>query len=341
MKKSILIVLTGSLGDIARALCLPARIKGHLPQSRITWLVENRWKDLVADHPYIDTVLVFERTWRIQPAAKILGRLRSGRYDITLDLQRILKSGLLSLASGADRRIGFHPRNAKEMNWLFNNEHIGFFDDRLPKLQHYLKFAEHLGATGATQLDFGLEPGCLSDAAAEHLAEKRPYIAVVTGSSWPSKDWHPQGYIELIGRILSRGTHRVVLLGDRTQAHTARELCDRLPTTGVVNMVDRTSIRALTAILAAADAAVGPDTGTGHLAAATRTPYVTLMGPTEPGRVAPSGSEDYVVRGKAPCMPCRKATCAHPEHDCMKTIGAAAVMDMLEVALAQRRRSPR
>ncbi len=71
--------------------------------------------------------------------------LRQDRFDITLDLQRILKSGFFSLLSGAGRRIGFHRRNAKEFNWIFNNEHIAYFSDDLPKIRHYLKFTEYLG----------------------------------------------------------------------------------------------------------------------------------------------------------------------------------------------------
>ncbi len=36
---SILIILMGSLGDVARGLCLVSHIKKNLPESRITWLV--------------------------------------------------------------------------------------------------------------------------------------------------------------------------------------------------------------------------------------------------------------------------------------------------------------
>jgi hypothetical protein len=40
---SILIILMGSLGDVARGLCLVSHIKKNLPESRITWLVEPKW----------------------------------------------------------------------------------------------------------------------------------------------------------------------------------------------------------------------------------------------------------------------------------------------------------
>lgn len=334
MTLSFLIVLTGSLGDIARALCLPAHLKAHFPGCRLSWLVDSRWKELITDHPHIDRLVVFEKAWRYSAVADVLRQLNRDRYDITLDLQRIFKSGLLSRASGARRRIGFHPRNAKEMNWLFNNEHIGYQQDSLSKLQHYLKFCEHLGLSPPKHLDFGL-------ASASQRPDRdhpihSPYIAVVMGSSWPSKNWHLAGYRELILKILASERYTVVLLGDRNHTVSARKLKDQLPPESVIDMVNRTSIGELVNILDKSDAALGPDTGSGHLAAAVGTPYVTLIGPTLPERVAPHGCEHLVVKGSPPCSPCAKKKCPEPRYGCMENIGADAVFDKLEAALNQR-----
>ncbi len=142
---SILIILMGSLGDVARGLCLVCQIKANLPQSRVTWLVEPKWSELVRLNRQIDRVIIFKRAWRLSAVWQLFKDLRQDHFDITLDLQRILKSGFFSLLSGARRRIGFNRRNAKEFNWIFNNEHIGYFSDDLPKIRHYLKFTEHLG----------------------------------------------------------------------------------------------------------------------------------------------------------------------------------------------------
>jgi ADP-heptose:LPS heptosyltransferase len=334
MTVSFLIVLTGSLGDIARALCLPAHLKAHFPGCRLTWLVETRWQALVSGHPHIDRSVVFEKVWRYSAAAKVLKQLNRDKYDIALDLQRIFKSGLLSRVSGAGRRIGFHPRNAKEMNWLFNNEHIGYQKDHLSKLRHYLKFCEHLGLPPPQRLDFGL--ASVSQRSSRDPAIRSPYIAVVMGSSWPSKNWHLAGYRELILKILASNRHAVVLLGDRNQAGFAGKLKDQLPPESVTDLVNRTSIGELVGILGRANAALGPDTGSGHLAAAVGTPYVALIGPTLPERVAPHGCEHLVVKGSPPCSPCAKKRCPEPRYGCMENISADAVFDKLEAALNQR-----
>jgi ADP-heptose:LPS heptosyltransferase len=333
MTTSILIVLSGSLGDIARALCLPAHLKTHFPESGLAWLVEERWADLIAGHPHIDRTVTFRRAWRVEAVTDVIAQLKRESYDISLDLQRIFKSGLLSLASGATRRIGFHPRNSKEMNWIFNNEHIGYQSENTSKLQHYLKFCEYLGLSPPERLDFGMRPQL--PGAFRNQAFSSPYISVVMGSSWPSKNWHLEGYAELITKVLSAGRYDVLLLGVRDQAKTAEMLEKRLQSASVVNLVDRTSIRELLYILSKAEAAVGPDTGSGHLAAAVGTPYVTMVGPTTPERIAPYGCEHLTVRS-SPCAPCVKRACARPQYDCMGSISANAVFDKLEVALGQR-----
>jgi len=113
---SILVILMGSLGDVARGLCLVDHIKMNLPRSRVTWLVEPKWSELVRLNQQIDRMIIFKRAWRLSALWELFKDLRRGHYDITLDLQRILKSGFISLLAGAKRRIGFHRRNAKEFN---------------------------------------------------------------------------------------------------------------------------------------------------------------------------------------------------------------------------------
>ena len=331
MTTEILIVLTGSLGDVARALCLPAHLKKHLPNSRISWLVEEKWRDLISEHPHVDRTIIFRRVWRVGTATDLVSQLRKQAYDISLDLQRIFKSGLMSLASGAKRRIGFHRRNTKEMNWIFSNEQISYQNENLSKLKHYLEFCKHLGLPDPESLDFGLRSPQTFSSPMASLQE--PYIAIVVGSSWPTKDWHLQGYHELIEKILTIQRYQVVLLGDQTQIKAAGQLQDLCRSELVINLVGRTSLGNLVSILGKADVVIGPDTGSGHLAAAVGTPYVTLIGPTDADRVAPYGCEHLVVKGDVPCSPCVKKKCAEPQYDCMRAISAAAVFDMLKVAL--------
>ena len=325
----------GSLGDVARGLCLVSHIKKNLPRSRVSWLVEHKWADLVRCHGQIDRIIVFQRAWRISAIWQLYKDLNREHFDITLDLQRILKSGFFSMLSGAARRIGFHRRNSKELNWIFNNEHIGYHSDTLPKIQHYLKFTEHLGLPAAAALEFGFSSLMADEASCRIVAASmQPFVAVVLGASWESKDWSFEGYLALIRHILSTLKLKVVLLGDDSCIELAENLNRSVDLPGLINLTGKTSLIELAAVLKKAAAGVGPDSGPGHLAAAVGTPFVSLFGPTSPKRTAPFGYEDLVVTSSIACAPCYRKQCPEHHRQCMVRIESSQVAEKLTKALA-------
>ena len=333
---SILIILMGSIGDVARGLCLVSHIKTHLPDSRVTWLVEPICSGVVRLHPCIDKMIVFNRPRNILGMRELYKDLSREHFDITLDLQRHLKSGFFSFLSGAKRRIGFNRRNSGEFNWIFNNEHILYVNHELelPKLHHYLKFTGHLGLPKPASLDFGFsgldEKSNLPDSVAKL---NKPFIAVVMGSSWESKDWIFGEYHRLVKNILSSMKRAVVLLGDSSQVSSVTNMCQKLDSYELVNLVGKTSIAELMAVLKAAAAGVGPDSGPGHLAAAMGTPYVALFGPTSPKRAAPYNCEHLVVQSKVSCVSCYKKKCPDLDRVCMRLISVESVQEKLSIAL--------
>jgi len=333
---SILIILMGSIGDVARGLCLVSHIKNNLPESKVTWLVEPICSEVVRLHPRINKMIVFNRPRNILGIRNLYKDLSREHFDITLDLQRHLKSGFFSFLSGAKRRIGFNRRNSGEFNWIFNNEHIPYAGDELdlPKLHHYLQFTEYLGLPEPVSLDFGFsyfdEKFNLPDIVAKI---SKPFIAVVIGSSWESKDWFFEGYYRLVKNILSSMKWPIVLLGDGSQVSSATKLYQKLGSHGLINLVGKTSILELVAVLKAAVAGVGPDSGPGHLAAAVGTPYVSLFGPTSPKRAAPYNCEHLVVQSKVSCVSCYKKKCPDLDRLCMRLINVESVQEKLSLAL--------
>ena len=335
---SILIILMGSLGDVARGLCLVSHIKKNLPESRVTWLVEPMCSEVVRLHPRIDKIIVFNRPRNILGIRDLYKDLSREHFDITLDLQRHLKSGFISFLSGAKRRIGFNRSNSGEFNWIFNNEHIPYINHELelPKLHHYLKFTEYLELPEPASLDFGFssfnEKSNLPDIVSKL---NKPFIAVVMGSSWESKDWFFEGYYGLVKNILTSMEWPIVLLGDGSQVSSATKLCQKLGSHELINVVGKTSITELVAVLKAAAAGVGPDSGPGHLAAVVETPYVALFGPTSPKRAAPYKCEHLVVQSKVSCVSCYKKKCPDLDRLCMRLISVESVQEKLSIALGE------
>jgi len=134
----VLIVRLGAMGDVIHALPAVALLRQVLPEARIGWLIEERWRELLCapgvqpagdpgekcppGRPLVDEVhLVDIRAWRKRPFSPSVQRsflsaiahVRSRRYDCALEMQGAIKSALLARLSGARLVVGFqHPREA-------------------------------------------------------------------------------------------------------------------------------------------------------------------------------------------------------------------------------------
>jgi len=328
--RRLLIVLLGAIGDVVRALPLAQRLRAAWPECRIAWAVEPPAAPLLRDHPAIDRVIVFGRERGVRAYPSFLRQVRAWRPDVSLDLQRHIKSGFTSWCSGAPRRFAFHWRNSREGNRLFANRSIPPVAWRSTKLEHYLLFAETLGAAPAP-VSFGLAP---SPAERERVGEllagvDDPLVAFFVGASWQTKLWHAAPAAALVDSLAERRIATVLVggPGDREVAAAVLAASRR----GAVDLVGRTGLRELLAVFERATLAFGPDSGPMHMAAAMGLPVVGLFGATSPARSAPYGSADLVVEGDAPCRPCYSRRCPI-DRACMHAITVERVLEMIEIA---------
>ncbi len=296
---NILIVKLGALGDVINTLPLAVNLKAHF-NARIHWLVEPLSLPLLATHPAVDCPIVFrKKQWRTQ-AAGVLRQIRRRRFDVVLDLQRLLKSGLFTMAAIAGRRIGFDRERCKEMTWMLPLERIAPADAGRHMLLQYLEFARHLGIAA---------PGSdweLPIPAPFNAALPSRYCVLNIGATKPANRWTVEGFSGLARRLNVEKKITCVLTGGPED----RLLADRIMVQSdvdLINLVGRTSLMDLKAVLYHAGAVVSCDTGPMHLAVALGKPVVALFGPSDPRRTGPFRGQ--VIRKKWPCSPCNQRVC--------------------------------
>jgi lipopolysaccharide heptosyltransferase II len=326
----LLIVLPGALGDVVRGLPLLGRLRRALPEATLGWVVEPLSAPVLDGHPWLDRLHRFERRRGISGFVGVARELRRAGYDVALDLGRSAKSGLLTLASRAPRRIGFDRADGREGGWLAATEHLAPQSVDRSKLEQFLAFGERLGVTDERR-DFGLRPDV---AASERLVGDlgAPLVAACVGSSCPSRRWWPERTAAVLDRLHARHGTTGVLLGTAADAEFGRAV-RTAATSPVRDLVAATSIVELVAVLARSHVVFGPDSGALHLAAALGRPVVSLWGATSAARSAPLGSEALVVTGRAACSPCFLARCPIGRV-CMEDIAVDAVARGAEGALA-------
>src|SRR5258706_12073580 len=107
----VLIILLGAIGDVVRALPLLGRLRRAWPLAHIAWAVEPKSKPVVEGHPWLDELIVYDRRHAPRSFVPFLRSVRAERFDLVIDLQRHLKSGVIGMVSGARDRIGFAAAN--------------------------------------------------------------------------------------------------------------------------------------------------------------------------------------------------------------------------------------
>ena len=102
-----------SLGDIVHALPVLTALRRRFAAAHITWIVNRSYEPLLEGNPDLDATLTFDRgalkrgvVSTAMTAVRFANTLRSGKFDLAIDLQGLFRSGLVTFATGAARRVG-------------------------------------------------------------------------------------------------------------------------------------------------------------------------------------------------------------------------------------------
>ncbi|NTV14353.1 MAG: lipopolysaccharide heptosyltransferase I [Desulfobulbaceae bacterium] len=340
--QNILIVKTSAIGDVTHTLPALNALRRQYPAARITWLVEEAAAGLLVAHPALDRLLVSRRkhwaqelrrgprrAWAaLREAGRFLGQLRDTRYDLLLDFQGLLKSGVLVALARAQRKVGFGRGMAHaEGSWFFLNERIPAVAMDIHALERELLLLKAVGvecpavafALPITAAHRGKVEALLAAAGVER---SRPLLAINPQATWPTKLWFPERFAELAAHLVAQGW-AVVFTGSPADREEIARIIAAMPTP-VANLAGETNLLELAALYQLAQVVVSTDTGPMHIAAATGTPVVAIFGSTAPWRTGPWGEQHRVVRVELPCSPCLKRSCP-TARECMREISVAMV----------------
>jgi lipopolysaccharide heptosyltransferase I len=310
---NIALVKLSSLGDVVHALPVAAALRARLPHARLSWIVERREAALLTGNGILDAVVpVDTRGWRraldVRAMWRPLGALRAGgeivelmmrhlgaaRFDVALDLQGLLKSGLLTAATRAPLRIGFAPALCRE-RWsaLLTNRHVTPPATARHVVEQYLAVLEPLGVRPAA-IEFPLPRNAAAEARADAFFSRaglKPsdrLVALLPGAGRADKRWPADRFAALAARLTAETGASVLVVWGPGEHDTAKAIVDSARD-GRALLAPTSSIEELVALLWRAAVVVGGDTGPLHLAAALGVACVGLYGPTAAERNGPWG----------------------------------------------------
>ncbi len=334
--EKILNVRLSAIGDVVHVLPALRSLRANFPDSKITWLVEDKASDILKGHPDIDEVITFpRRKWQrnILKINKITNtvfeifsfykKLRKDRYDIVIDFQGNLKSGVMTIMTGSENRIGFEKGYCKEFNYLFTKYRISPPGKRMHKID------KNLALLGGLDIEttFHRPELPVSRADEEHVSnffdtnvnDSLPIIIVHPCASrfGSYKQWPVSNYALLADKILESYVANVIFSWGPGEIDVVNEIVRNMKHKVLV-ACETKSIKQLIELIRRADLFIGGDTGPLHIASILGIPTVGIYGPKDPVIYGPYNGKAVVVRKELWCSPCKKRTCPDPE--CMTSI---------------------
>lgn len=301
----ICIIKPSALGDVVQTLPLLPVLKTRFPSAKITWVINRELTDLVSGHSCVDEVLPFDRRGQWRDWSRLLSQLASRRFDMVFDLQGLLRTGVMTLATRARIRVGL--QTAREGSSLTTNCVIPDTSKAVPAHARLWRVAEVLGLGDAEKQTEIAVSNLDRDWAMATLAQlPRPIIAVHPGARWETKRWP----VEKFATLLERGTRAwqgsTIILGSRGEQPDADRLQEQLGTllsdsSSITNLAGKTTLKQLTALLQRVDVAISNDSGPMHLAAGLGIPTLGLFTCTSAARSGPPGSQHELVSTTVPC----------------------------------------
>lgn len=268
-----------SLGDVACSLPAASALKSSFPGCEVVWCVDKRFAGVVELCSAVDRVVVWPKSAAEQKP--ILAQL--GEFDAVFDLQGLLKSGLIVGRCKAKRKLGYHWQ--REGSWLFSQRVV---PDKtsLHVSDQYVDVVRAFGAE-CDRAEFGLKPDPADVAKVRALLPNGEIVVCNAGAGWASKRWPASHFASLANALHTEGK-RVAFIGSESDRPAFEEV-KRAGATNAFDLIGRTSVKELVALISMAKAHVGGDTGSTHIAAALGVTAVGLYSITRPERSCPYG----------------------------------------------------
>jgi len=295
--ESICVVRLSHIGDTCHALAVVRAIQDTWPETKLTWIIGKTEAGLLADIPGIEFI-IFDKSGGRRAYRGLRGNLHGRRFDIALCMHASMRVNRIYWMIDAPVRLGFDKARARDLQWLFTNRRIEAGGNQ-HVLEGMLSFARYIGVPNRPlRWDIPLTSAHRAFAR-ERLPDDRPILAISPCSTQRTRNfrnWSVENYAAAANHARNKFNCRVVVTGgasdlEKDYGWKIADLCGP----DVVNLVGKTSLKELLAIIEIAGALICPDSGPAHMATAVGTPVIGLYATSNPERSGPYLSRDTIV----------------------------------------------
>jgi heptosyltransferase II len=333
----ILVRATNWVGDAIMALPALRTVRRRFPDAEIAIVARPYVADIYRDQAICNQFIAYDPKGLhagISGRERLASELRARKFDVALLLQNAFDAAWLAWRANIPERIGY-ARDGR--SFLLTKAVPLPKHGEIPAHErfYYLELLRRASWVDSLQDETFIDlsvPGDRRRTADEFLCKSGVRrgalrIAIGAGASYGSaKCWPPLRFAEVANRLQAEADADVILFGTSAEAGVATAI-----STGMrrppVDLLGKTAIADLPALLSQCHLFIGNDSGAMHVAAAVGLPVVAVFGPTDPEGTAPVTPRCNIVQQKPYCSPCFLRRCP-TDHRCMTAITA----DMVEAA---------
>lgn len=278
--KPILIITPERLGDTL--LCTPAihYLKSNYPHLNIdVYAFSELSAQTLKNNPDIRNIIMLHQ--KFDPNEYAFAINIHGEKYLTAPFENInLKIHNLPPIDYSRPQAEFaleFMQNLSSEHFDIKERHYRLFPDQTDR-----NFVKDLLVQNQVDFDNDILVGC--QIGCHSIAQKK--WAIFRKKLTHPKIWPFEYFLELAERLYKHNPHiRLVLTGSHSEKILGNRLCKKIPS--AINLIDKTNILQLRALIDAMDLFISPDTGVMHVACSADIPMIALFGPTNLARTGP------------------------------------------------------
>jgi heptosyltransferase-2 len=295
----ILIIQTAFIGDVILATPVIEKLKQKFPESKIDFLVRKGNESLLKEHPHVKKLVIWDKKKnKYQNLIKVIKQVRSSKYDLVINLQRFLASGLVTVLSCAEVKVGF---SKNPLSFLFDKKYEHNLRG-LHETNRNLSLIQDI--TDKKYIKPKLYPG-KHDYASIAKYQGEPYLCIAPTSVWTTKEFPQIKWVELI--ISLNDNWVIYLLGGPGDYEACEEIKNHTERTNVINLAGKLSLLASAGLMEKASMNYVNDSAPLHMTTAMDAPCNAVFCSTKPSfGFGPLSTNSKVIETEIelPCKPC-------------------------------------
>lgn len=328
--RKFLVVNMNYMGDALLTTPAIAALRQAYPDAKIDTVVgAGAAAEVLRNNPDLDTIIARTARGSWARVMQTYRLLRDGQYTDAIILPPLPAYAAAAWLARTPRRVGQSGRGMNRfLTELRQTRALHMAEAMLdtmplpagaklsPRQLVVTVDSESKTAAEALLAEVAIAPGC-------------PILAVNVGATRPQKRWFAASFAQTLDLLADRPC---VLVGSGDEDTTlAAEVIQLTQRAKPVNLVGRTSVKTLAAVLQRCDLLLSADSGPMHLATAVGTATLALFGSTDPSVTGPFDTQSETIYKALPCAPCGNHPTCEGRYDCLRAITPQ------EVAFATRR----